>query len=262
MRTSAMPADSRCDRRAFLRCGAGLALACGSMPWAARAGQRPSGRAKSCILIYLLGGPPHLDMFDLKPSAPVEIRGPFRPIATRTPGLRICEHLPQLAERTDRFALVRSVSHNNHNHTPMIYYTLTGHMVARPQEDNDVRPPQRSDHPHLGAVLARLKGSPRGLPGHVAIPELATRSSLSGEFRRTRALLRGGGAGILGPQFDPLGVNGAPGAGGAIPALTLAPACRPSASSSAPLCFPCWKAGSRPLPPPVSTASCAIRPCS
>jgi uncharacterized protein (DUF1501 family) len=212
------------DRRAFLRVGGGLALAGGLMPGTARAATvRQLGRARSCILVYLLGGPPHLDMWDLKPNAPAEIRGPFRPIATRTPGLHICEHLPRLANRTDRFALVRSVSHNNHNHTPMIYYTLTGRPVERPNEDNDVRPPQRTDFPHLGAVLARLKGSPRGLPGYIAIPEVAVRSSLSGEFRRARSLLRGGGAGILGPRFDPLAVNGEPGTNDAIPALSLAP---------------------------------------
>jgi len=137
--------------------------------------------------------------------------------------LQICEHLPRLAGMADRWALVRSVSHNNHNHTPMIYYTLTGRPVERPDQDNDVRPPQRSDFPHLGAVLARLKPSPRGLPGYVAIPELAVRSSLQGEFRRARTLLRGGGGGFLGPRVDPLGVDGEPGTPGAIPALSLAP---------------------------------------
>jgi hypothetical protein len=211
------------DRRAFLRVGAGLALAAGRAHWVAQASPRPTGRARSCILIYLLGGPPHVDMWDLKPDAPAEIRGPFRPIATRTPGLQICEHLPRLACRTDRFCLVRSVSHNNHNHTPMIYYTLTGHPVERPEQDNDVRPPQRSDFPHLGAVFARLRASPHGLPGYVAIPEVAVRSSLSGEFRRARTLLRGGGAGFLGPHCEPLCVNDEPGTAGAIPALRLAP---------------------------------------
>ncbi len=140
------------------------------------------GRARSCILVYLLGGPPHQDMFDLKPEAPAEVRGPFRPIATSVPGVRICEHLPRLARVADKFALVRSVSHPNHNHTPMIYYTLTGRQTARPSEDNDVRPPQRSDFPHLGAVVARLKPGDGSMPRFVAIPELAVRSSIAGEF--------------------------------------------------------------------------------
>jgi hypothetical protein len=209
------------DRRDFIRLG-GLVLAGQAFgPLAASAtgsGSRRRG-ARSCILVYLLGGPPQLDTFDLKPDAPAEVRGPFRPIATAVPGLRICEHLPRLARLARHYALVRTVSHNNHNHTPMIYYTLTGRPVERPGEDNDVRPPQRTDFPHLGAVLARLKGAPRDLPGYVAIPELAVRSSIRGEFRRVRQLLRGGGAGFLGPLLDPLAVNGEPGGADAIPAL-------------------------------------------
>jgi hypothetical protein len=102
----------------------------------------------------------------------------------------------------------------------MIYYTLTGRPVEQPNQDNDVRPPQRGDFPHLGAILSRCKGSPHGLPGYVAIPELAVRSSMQGEFKRVRALLRGGGGGFLGPLHDPLAVNGEPGTAGAIPALT------------------------------------------
>jgi uncharacterized protein DUF1501 len=209
-----------CGRREFLRVGGGLAVAGLFSPGLARS--RPAeaeGEARSCILIYLLGGPPHLDMWDLKPHAPAEVRGPFRPIPTNLPGLRICEHLPRLARMADRYALVRSVSHNNHNHTPMIYYTLTGREVERPGEDNDVRPPQRGDFPHVGAVLARLKRSPPGLPGYVAVPELAVRSSTQGEFKRTRSLLRGGGGGFLGALADPLAVNGEPGTAEAVPAL-------------------------------------------
>jgi hypothetical protein len=162
-------------------------------------------------------------MWDLKPAAPAEIRGPFRPIPTRLPGLQVCEHLPRLAAMADCYALVRSVSHNNHNHTPMIYYTLTGREVEQPNLDNDVRPPQRTDFPHLGAALARLKGSPSGLPGYVAIPDLAVRSSLEGEFKRARTPLRGGGGGFLGPLVDPLAVNGDPGTPDAVPALSPPP---------------------------------------
>jgi len=167
----------------------------------------------------LLGGPPQIDTFDPKPDAPAEVSGPFKSISTALPSVRICEHLPRLARLADRYALIRSVSHNNHNHTPMIYYTLTGRPVDRPAEDNDVRPPQRGDFPHLGAVLARFGTVPRGLPGFVAIPELAVRSSISGEFRRSRTPLRGGGAGFLGPRFDSLSVNGDPGMPDGIPAL-------------------------------------------
>jgi len=208
-------------RREFLRVGGGLALAGGLAPQWVRA-DAESGRgaqARSCIFIYLLGGPPHLDMWDLKPAAPAEIRGPFQPIATATPGLDICEHLPRLARLSERYALVRSVSHPNHNHTPMIYYTLTGREVDRPEMDNDVRPPQRGDFPHIGASIAAHRARATALPGFVAIPQLAVRSSTSGEFKRARAALRGGAAGFLGPLFDPLCVDGDPGTDDGVPAL-------------------------------------------
>jgi hypothetical protein len=216
-------------RREFLRVGGGLAVAGFLSPVLMPAAQAQPVRgpdktgARSCILVYLLGGPPHLDTFDLKPNAPAEVRGPFQPIATSVPGTRICEHLPRLARLAHRYALVRSVSHPNHNHTPMIYYTLTGRPVEQPNQDNDVRPPLRGDFPHLGAVLARCKSVPVGLPGYIAIPELAVRSSLKGEFKRTRSLLRGGGGGFLGPLVDPLGVNGEPGSSDAIPMLSPPP---------------------------------------
>src|SRR5262245_26613192 len=102
-----------CQRRDFLLrlAGGGLAVAASSFSTShASSGVKRSGPARSCILVYLLGGPPQLDTFDLKPDAPAEVRGPFRPIATRDPGgARICEHLPRLARMTHRFALVRSV---------------------------------------------------------------------------------------------------------------------------------------------------------
>src|SRR5947199_2902996 len=120
----------RPGRREFLRLGGGLAVA--AFGSAVRAVEPAAGprSARSCILVYLLGGPPHLDMWDLKPKAPAEIRGPFRPIAADVPGLQVCEHLPRLARGMGRVALVRSVSHPNHNHTHMIYYTLTGRHMA------------------------------------------------------------------------------------------------------------------------------------
>lgn len=215
------------QRREWLRCSGGLAIA--AMAWPGVAPATPTTRpgnsarrpARSCILVYLLGGPPHLDMFDLKPDAPKEVRGPFHPISTNISGVQICELLPKLARIADKYALIRSVSHPNSNHTPMIYYTLTGRPTAQPLVDNDIRPPQRSDFPHLGSVLCKFKPAPNSLPGFIALPELAIRSSTQGEFKRTRSPLRGGGAGFLGPKFDPLAVNGEPGTREAIPALAL-----------------------------------------
>src|SRR5262245_19110058 len=99
---------TRSGRRDFLRIGGGLALAGLTLPslHAGPGAASPLGsgtprteasKARTCVLVYLLGGPPHLDMFDLKPGAPAEYRGPSRPIATSLPGLQICEHLPRLA---------------------------------------------------------------------------------------------------------------------------------------------------------------------
>jgi hypothetical protein len=220
---------SQFGRRRCLQIGSGLALSAALAPARSLASSRASANqgaqgvaqpARSCILVYLLGGPSHLDMFDLKPQAPAEIRGPFAPIDTTIPGVQVCEHLPKLAGLADYYALVRSVSHRNSNHTPMIFYTLTGRHTAQPEVDNDVRPPQRADFPHVGAMLAELKQSPTGIPGFVAVPEVAVRSSTEGEFKRARSPLRGGGAGFLGVRFDPLAVNGEPGASDAVAALS------------------------------------------
>src|SRR4051812_20084417 len=96
--------QSLLQRREFLRVGAGLAVSGFMAPEAmlpqssaTTPASRTLGKARSCILVYLLGAPPHQDMFDLKPDAPAEVRGPFRPIATSVPGMQICEHLPRLA---------------------------------------------------------------------------------------------------------------------------------------------------------------------
>ncbi|MFN0055614.1 MAG: DUF1501 domain-containing protein [Planctomycetales bacterium] len=214
------------SRRSLLRAGGGLAAAGWFLPdrfltpaSAAPASRGAWGKAKSCILVYLLGGPPHLDMWDLKPLAPAEIRGPFQPIDTNLPGVQVCELFPRLARLADQYTLIRSVSHPNSNHTPMIYYTLTGRPVDQPALDNDVRPPQRGDFPHLGSVLAHARPAVNALPVFVAIPEVAVRSSIRGEFQRARTPLRGGGAGFLGTRFDPLCVNGDPGTLEAVPAL-------------------------------------------
>ena len=112
------------NRRSFLRLGA-LAMGGLSMPSLLRA-ERQAGRsaAKSVIMVYLSGGLSHHDSFDLKPDAPSEIAGEFRPIATRVPGIRISEHLPRLAGMMDRLAVVRSIVGLRDEHSS--YQTLTG----------------------------------------------------------------------------------------------------------------------------------------
>ena len=92
----------------------------------------PTGRARSCIYIFLSGGLSQHESFDLKPDAPSGIRGEFRPAATATPGLHICEHLPGLARRSRHWALVRSLTHPFSEHTRGHYYMLTGRSADSP----------------------------------------------------------------------------------------------------------------------------------
>jgi len=122
----------------------------------------------SCILIWLDGGPTHLDTFDLKPDAPSEVRGDFRPIDTSANGVQICEHLPRTAQIMHRVALIRSLTHELGNHDTGSHFLLTGH-----------RPNPAIEYPSLGSVIARETGFGRPLPPYVAIPE-AVRSARSG----------------------------------------------------------------------------------
>jgi len=201
-------ARNELERRMFLRCGTlalfgGLASARLQQAHAAGAGSASRGRAKNCILVYLLGGPPHLDMWDMKPDAPREIRGEFQPIPSAVPGVFVSEHLPRMAARTDRTAIVRSLSFPNNDHPYMIYHTLTGRVSPVPLGANTVLPPTRGDHPHLGSVVSRLKHTDPQVPGYVAIPEVQIRM-------KPTPVSGGGRAGYLGPAYDPLAVNDDP----------------------------------------------------
>ena len=217
--------DPRLARRDFLHLG-GLVAAGTVSPWmslprvAAGTPGRPrtSGKARACILVYLLGGPPHLDIWDLKPDAPAGICGPYRPIATRSPGMMICEHLPRLALQSDKFSLLRAVSYPNDEHTSMTYYTLTGHFRERFGVE-DTTAPRRTDFPHVGSAVARFRPPSRPVPGFVALPDLATRQN---DFQKKAAIpIRGGRGGFLGASFDPLVIHQDPQASNAVPAMSL-----------------------------------------
>jgi len=156
------------------------------------------------ILVYLLGGPSHLDMWDLKLQAPQEIRGPFQPIPTSVPGIQISEHLPRLAQRADRLALLRSLGYPNNDHPFMTYHTLTGRTSPVALGANTVLPPSRSDHPHVGSIVAKYHHRDESVPGYVAIPEVFVRMG-------PQYVAGGGKAGYLGSQFDPLPINADPG---------------------------------------------------
>jgi hypothetical protein len=113
--------------------------------------RRNSPTADACILVFLGGGPSHLDMWDPKPDAPAEVRGAFHSIPTSVPGVRLCEHLPGLARQMRHCALVRSVHHSIPNHVPGIYQVLTGHERADSRKSGQ---PSVDDHPAIGSVLA------------------------------------------------------------------------------------------------------------
>ena len=134
-----------------------------------------SGRAtaKSTILFFLCGGASHIDMWDLKPEAPLEYRGPFQPIETSAPGVRLSEHLPLLAKQAHHIALVNSVGAtvNTNDHHAGYYYNLTGH-VPDPTfliKGND-RTPYTDDWPYMGSVVASKRPQLSGMPNAVTLP--------------------------------------------------------------------------------------------
>jgi hypothetical protein len=183
-------------RRALLQIG-GLALFGGvTMPRllqarVSQADRSQPPRIRSVILLNLFGGPSHLDMFDLKPDAPPEVRGEFRPITSSVPGLQVCEHLPRLAQRMDRATLIRTVTHGYNSHNP--YAMLTGFTGGQDQENYFTK---RSDHPGIGSVCHYLGMGPQDLPCHVYLP---AHPGYSQGLRRA-----GPYGGYLGRQYDPL----------------------------------------------------------
>jgi hypothetical protein len=192
-----------CDglsRREFLRVG-GLGLSGLTLPGLfqgrARASAAPRGRAKSCIQLFMWGGPSQQETFDLKPNAPDGVRGTFRPIATRTPGIQICEHLPQLARRTDRYAIVRSLTHTGVNHGTSAYHMLTGHVHFDP---GTLRHPTPNDFPSIGSAVARFGRQPADLPPYIALPSVLHDGD-AGE-------VPGQGPGLLGQRAAPFLVDG------------------------------------------------------
>jgi hypothetical protein len=155
-------------------------------------------KAKACILLFMWGGPGHQDTWDLKPDAPVEVRGEFQPISTKVLGIQICEHFPLLAQRTDKLAIVRSMTHGDVNHGTATHYLLTG-QPPPPVDD------LRKDWPHYGSVLAKLGRGKGPLP-----PFVSMRPKLENDVPRFVEQSHGQFAGWLGPNWDPLTIDGDP----------------------------------------------------
>src|SRR5207248_1565965 len=126
-------------------------------------------RTRAVIQLFLWGGPSQHETFDLKPNAPDGVRGEFRPVATRTPGVRITEHLPRLAALSDRYAVVRSLTHTGVNHGTSAYHMLTGHVHASP---GTLRHPSPTDFPSVNCAVNRFGRRPRDLPATVALPSV------------------------------------------------------------------------------------------
>ena len=189
-------ANRLCDgitRREVMRVG-GLSLF-GGLNWsrvarAATAVEAGRGPAKSVIMFNLLGGPSHIDMFDMKPQAPVEIRGEFSPIPTSVPGLTICEHLPRLSQWMHRATLIRTFSHMFNSHDPLPF--MTGFTDGNPAAQA-----MPTDPPDIGAICQYLGLGPKDLPGAVCMPCFPG----SGQKGHRR---RGPYGGFLGKQYDPL----------------------------------------------------------
>jgi hypothetical protein len=114
------------------------------------------GRAKSCIILFFLGGPPQQETWDMKPDAPPEIRGPFQPIATNVPGIRVCELMPNVARQMDKIAVLRAMSTNDNAHSSSGYWMLTGYPHT-PMNTENARPGFPNDHPCLAAVVKKLR---------------------------------------------------------------------------------------------------------
>lgn len=162
------------------------------------------GAARRCILLFMWGGPSHLDTWDLKPRAPAEVRGEFQPIATRVAGIQISEHFPKLAQQADRYAIIRSVTHDDPAHLSSVHHLLTGRLAPKPKSDAD--PPSRQDWPQIGAMLARLKPQPTALPPAITMPWYVSHPAAPG------GKAPGQHAGMLGDGFDPFVLEGDPNA--------------------------------------------------
>ena len=199
------PPSLSLDRRRLLLSGGlgvlGLNITRPSPRRRVDAGPRlPPSPIRSCILIFYYGGPSHLDTWDMKPNAPREVRGEFRPIATNVPGIQVSEHLPHSARVVDRLAIIRSLYHPMTNHNAAAFAALSGRLPAK--GDLELLANDRNDPPCLGAMLSHELPERRGLPAFVALPHVM----------HNVVKLPGQVAGFLGSAHDPFQVSSDPNA--------------------------------------------------
>ncbi len=202
---------STCDgfsRREFLRVGGagilGISLAdimrlqamASATPDAGK-GKHGWGKAKSVILVFLQGGPSHIDIWDPKPDAPSNVRGDFKPIKSNVPGIWLSEVMPLLAKQMDKATLIRSMSYTPaglFNHTAAIYQMMTGYTPDRVSPSGQLEPPAPNDFPHAGCQISRLKPPEVPMLPFVMLPRPLQESNVIG---------KGGTAGFLGAAHDP-----------------------------------------------------------
>ena len=184
-------------RRELLQVGYSGLLGLGLAPVARAAGQTSGspGKHKSVILVFLTGAASQIDTFDPKPDTPDEVRGEFKTLRTSVPGTLLSEHLPQLAGRANHYALVRTLSHKDNNHTAATHHLITG--TAQPGVRFD-KPLSRDDWPCFAAGLSFLKPQPDGIPAGVTLPTFLAEGPL---------VWPGQHAGFLGPRHDPLQIT-------------------------------------------------------
>jgi hypothetical protein len=200
------------SRREFLRVG-GLSVGGLSLPHLFAAAAAPKARARSCLLVFMDGGPSHLEMWDLKPAAPAEVRGEFGPIRSSVPGVTVGELLPLTSRHMHRLAQVRSVRHEVNDHNAGSFYMLTG---RHPGTDGGrgVQTDSPTTFPPFGPVVARERPAARPVPPYVLLPEFQWNNGVD---------IGGQKAGFLGPRYDPF-VGGDPSLPGyGVPGLDLLP---------------------------------------
>lgn len=180
-------------RRSFLRMGASVPFAVGATSLATEALAAEAPQAQSVMLIWLVGGPSHLDLFDPKPKAPAEYRGPFASIPTRVPGVRFTELLPRLAARSDQFSVVRTNINYDGGHRPAGSIAWTCGRAAAGGGEGAAENPA-SYPPHVGAVLARDRGL-GDLPGFISLAKGPVGDGVGPSL--------GYGGGNWGKRFDP-----------------------------------------------------------
>jgi len=204
-------------RRELLQVGYSGLMGLGMTHWLARRSSAAPGPAvtdggKSLIIVFLTGAASHHDTFDMKPDAPLEVRGEFNPIATSLPGLVVCEHLPKMAERAHKYALVRSLSHGDNNHLMSTHHVLTGEKQPGGFFDKIA---SRDDWPNYAAALQYSNPRHDGVPSGVNLPTFLVEGPLTWPGQH---------AGFLGPNFDPWQIKSDPNAADfKVNSLSLAP---------------------------------------